>query len=104
MGERAAEQGRRRRTLLAPRGAVEAFSSVPYFWSNQYDQRIQYVGAPAAFSRVVEGAIGDPKFVAVFELDGRLAGAICVNAPARMVKYRRLIAAGHRDRRFDDAL
>jgi NADPH-dependent 2,4-dienoyl-CoA reductase/sulfur reductase-like enzyme len=82
------------RTLLAEPGAAEPFASIPYFWSNQFGTRIQFVGVPGEFAGVAEGALDAPKFVATFEEDGRLVGALCVNSPARMPRYRRAIESG----------
>jgi NADPH-dependent 2,4-dienoyl-CoA reductase/sulfur reductase-like enzyme len=92
------------RTLLSGPRDAEPFSSVPYFWSNQYDKRIQYVGIPGTFTGIVEGSIDEPKFVATFELDGRLVGALCVNSPARMAKYRGLIASGADIKALDEVV
>jgi len=79
------------RTLLAPPGTAVAFRTVPYFWSDQYDLKIQYVGIAGEFAGVVEGSIEENRFVSVFSLGARLVGALCVNWPARMIRYKRLI-------------
>ena len=67
--------------------------AVPYVWSDQYDLKIQYVGTAGAFHSVLEGSIEDKKFVAGYADDGKLVGALCVNSPARMIKYKRFIAS-----------
>jgi NADPH-dependent 2,4-dienoyl-CoA reductase/sulfur reductase-like enzyme len=100
----AVEQGEAAaKTLLYGEGAPP-FASVPYFWSNQYDTRIQFVGIGGNFHRVTEGSLDEPRFVATFELDGRLVGAACVNAPARLSRYRRLITEGIGVDELEDAL
>ncbi|HEX5191395.1 MAG TPA: FAD-dependent oxidoreductase [Solirubrobacteraceae bacterium] len=63
----------------------------PYFWSDQYDVKIQAVGFPARAEalRILESTPGGDRFVAVGERDGRLVGAIGFNAAARVAWYRR---------------
>jgi hypothetical protein len=42
---------------------------------------------------VVEGDVEERKFVAAFGLGGRTVGALCFSWPARLARYRRLVAA-----------
>ena len=66
---------------------------MPYFWSDQYGKKIQYVGVAGEFAGIVEGGIDEERFVAIFTSGDQLVGALCVNAAAgRMIRYRRLIA------------
>jgi NADPH-dependent 2,4-dienoyl-CoA reductase/sulfur reductase-like enzyme len=99
----AAEQGTAAaRALLAGRGA-EPFAPVPYFWSDQYDAKIQFVGlcGPDDEVRVVHGSFAERRFVALYGRAGRLVGALAVSRPRLLMAYRRLIAAGAA---WDDAL
>jgi 3-phenylpropionate/trans-cinnamate dioxygenase ferredoxin reductase component len=80
------------KTLLGGPELAQPFSSVPYVWSDQYDKKLQYVGIVGEFVGVLEGAVDEGRFVAAFGLDGILVGALCVNWPARMVRYKRAIA------------
>jgi len=79
-------------TLLHGREDARPYVAVPYVWSDQYDAKIQYVGAAGDFHSILEGSIEEQKFVAGYVADGVLVGALCVNRPARMVKYKRFIA------------
>ena len=100
----AVEQGAAaaRRLLAAPGEAVE-FAPVPYFWSDQYDTKIQFLGrcCPTDEARVVDGSIEERRFVALFARDGRLIGALAFNRPRLLMGYRKLLAA---KTSFDDAL
>lgn len=80
-----------RSLLLGPEHSP-LFSSVPFFWSDQYDKKIQYVGTAGEFAEVTEGGLDEERFVATFTFEGQLVGALCVNAPGRMIRYKRLIA------------
>jgi NADPH-dependent 2,4-dienoyl-CoA reductase/sulfur reductase-like enzyme len=79
--------------LLAEPGELKPFSTVPYVWSDQYSLKLQYVGIPGTFHGVVDGSFDSEQFVAAFEDEGRLVGALCVNSPGKMARFKRLIAA-----------
>ena len=90
----AAEQGvAAARALLAGAGA-EPFAPVPYFWSDQYDAKIQFVGvcAPDDDVRIVHGSVAERRFVALYGRAGRLVGALAISRPRLLMAYRRLIA------------
>lgn len=85
----AVEQGRHAaRTLL---GANEAFSSVPYFWSDHYSAKMRFVGRGVAATDVVVEEATETRLTAVYGRDGLVRGAVCVNAPRQLVKYRTAI-------------
>lgn len=82
------------RNALRP-GAATAYSTVPYFWSDWYAHRIQFVGVAAADEvRVVAGDVGSGRLIALYRHRDRLSGALLLNGQARVMKYRALIAAG----------
>ncbi len=91
------------RRLLAGDGPGEPFGPVPFFWSDQYDRKIQLAGRvrPTDEIEIVAGSLADKKFCALYGRDGRVVGALTVNMPARVIRYRRQIAEGLR---WDDAL
>lgn len=99
----AAEQG-----AAAARNAVDPenakpYGTVPYFWSDWYDVRIQFVGSPDADEvRLVDG---DPasggRWVALYRRGDRLIGALTVNGQTEIMKYRVQIMKGGS---WDDAL
>lgn len=70
---------------------------VPWFWSDQYDLKIQLAGLPLdASSQLVRGDPSTGKF-AVFHLQGNVVRAVeAVNAPPEFMFGRKLIAAGTR--------
>ncbi len=79
------------RTLLG--GPTEAYAPIPYFWSDQYGQRIRFVGHASGGEtiEVAEGSVDEMKFVATYEREGRLVAALTVNLPSRVVPYRNKI-------------
>ena len=76
-------------------GRLVSYRGVPYFWSDQYDARIQFAGhrRPGESLRTVPTDQPD-RHVALVERDGLLVGALAVNAPRELLRYRSLIAAG----------
>ncbi|MGC7101541.1 NAD(P)/FAD-dependent oxidoreductase [Amycolatopsis lurida] len=86
----ATEQGRAAaRNLLE--GDATPFSPLPYFWTDQYDVKIQVHGLipPDATMTVVEGAIDDGRFVAEYRDGGELTGVLGWNFPARLLAHRK---------------
>ena len=65
---------------------------VPYFWSDQYDVKIQCLGEPQA-SDVVHVVEDDGrKFLAYYERDGVLVGVVGGGMPGKVMKARAKIA------------
>jgi 3-phenylpropionate/trans-cinnamate dioxygenase ferredoxin reductase subunit len=69
---------------------------VPWFWSDQYDRKIQLAGRVWADDEVVvvEGSLEERRFAALYGRAGRLVGVFGMNRPRHVVQYRNLIAAG----------
>ena len=89
----AAEQGvHAASSLLAGPGAA-AFASVPYFWSDQFDVKIQSIGLPEPSDEVhvVAGSIAERRFVACYGRDGQLSAAIGFNSPRQLMGFRALL-------------
>jgi 3-phenylpropionate/trans-cinnamate dioxygenase ferredoxin reductase subunit len=68
------------------------YDAVPWFWSNQYDLKLQTVGVSAGYDAVVMR--GDPaarSFSLVYLKDGRVIALDCVNATRDYVQGRALV-------------
>lgn len=89
--------------LLAADGDAEEFAPVPWFWSDQYDRKIQLAGRCDAGDSVelIEGTFDDARFVALIGRAERLKGVFGVNRPAVVNRWRQHIADGIS---WDDAL
>jgi NADPH-dependent 2,4-dienoyl-CoA reductase/sulfur reductase-like enzyme len=81
-----------RRLLAGDTG--EPFAPVPFFWSDQYDVKIQFVGRSDAEDdlEVVHGSVAERRFVALYGRNGRLVGALGFSRPRQLMQYRRMIA------------
>lgn len=78
-------------------GESRPFAAVPYFWTDQYDMRVQAHGQLAGHDEVrfVDGeATGMPgRFVAVYRRGRMLSGVVAVGAVKAAREWRALIAA-----------
>ncbi|QBI66408.1 FAD-dependent oxidoreductase [Mycobacterium avium subsp. hominissuis] len=66
---------------------------VPYFWSDQYDVKIQCLGEPEAGDIVHIVEDDGRKFLAYYERDGALVGVVGGGMPGKVMKTRAKIAA-----------
>ncbi|MFZ0834078.1 MAG: FAD/NAD(P)-binding oxidoreductase, partial [Mycobacterium sp.] len=92
--EHAARQGEvAARTLLAGPQGGDTFDEVPYFWSDQYDVKLQMLGLPTDYDalEIVEGDPDEWQFVAAY---GRAGHTIAVlgTTPGRAHAYHDAIA------------
>lgn len=84
-----------RHAALAMIGKPTPYKEVPWFWSDQYDLKLQIAGLARPGDLLVMR--GDPKLrkFAVFHLrDGRVAAVEAVNAAPEYIVGRKLIAEG----------
>jgi NADPH-dependent 2,4-dienoyl-CoA reductase/sulfur reductase-like enzyme len=80
------------RTLLAGPDRAEDYDEVPYFWSDQYDVKLQMLGVPTDYD-AVEIVEGDPdawEFVAAYGRGGRTI-AVLGTVSGRVYAYREAI-------------
>ena len=75
----------------APPG--EPYDPVPWFWSDQYDRKIQLAGrsSDADEVRVVDGSLEERRFVALYRQGDRLVGALAMNRPRLLVTFQGLV-------------
>ncbi len=76
-------------------GTPTDYHAVPWFWSNQYDLRLQTVGLSIGHDALV--VRGDPAaraFSVIYLKDGRVTALDCVNTVRDYVQGRALVAEG----------
>ena len=76
-------------------GIEASYDAVPWFWSNQYDLKLQTVGISAGHNQMV--VRGDPaarSFSVIYLAQGRIIALDCVNATRDYVQGRRLVVEG----------
>lgn len=84
------------RTLLAGPGQGDPYDPVPWFWSDQYDRKVQVAGHPGPGDevRLVDGSYEEHRFVALYGDGEHLTAVVGVNRPRLVVQYRQAIADG----------
>jgi NADPH-dependent 2,4-dienoyl-CoA reductase/sulfur reductase-like enzyme len=75
-------------------GDVRAFDPVPYFWSDQYDAKLQCLGFAGAGDEVVvvRGGFEQQKWVALVRDGSRLGGVVGLRSPGQVMKLKPLLA------------
>jgi 3-phenylpropionate/trans-cinnamate dioxygenase ferredoxin reductase subunit len=78
-------------------GKRSAISALPWFWSDQYDLKLQIAGLNAGYDEVVVS--GDPscdrEFSCFYFRNGELIAADCVNRPRDFMLAKRAITTYH---------
>ena len=73
-------------------GVEKEYDSVPWFWSDQYDLKLQTVGLSVGFDEaVVRGDPDSRSFSVVYLKNGRVIALDCVNNPKDYVQGRKLV-------------
>ena len=83
-------------TAPDPASGPPAYDPVPWFWSDQYDRKIQLAGRSSQADEVavVDGSTAERRFVALYRRGGRLSGVLAMNRPRLLVTYRGLVERG----------
>ena len=77
------------------RGVAGAYHALPWFWSNQFDLKLQTAGLSIGHDQTV--LRGDPatrSFSVIYLKGGKVVALDCVNAVKDYVQGRKLVEAG----------
>lgn len=75
-------------------GTPGPYHAVPWFWSNQYDLRLQTVGLSAGHDlEILRGDPGSGSFSVIYLKNGRVVALDCVNATKDYVQGKALVVA-----------
>jgi NADPH-dependent 2,4-dienoyl-CoA reductase/sulfur reductase-like enzyme len=82
--------------ILAGPGGPSPYLHVPWFWSDQYDVKIQFAGRMRGDDemRVIWGSLAERRFVALYGRAGRVVGVLTFGRPRAVIQYKKLIAQG----------
>jgi len=76
-------------------GRGEPYRAVPWFWTDQFDAKLQMVGLSAGHDRIaIRGEPESRKFSVFYFRENRLAAIDSVNRPVDHMAGRKLLAAG----------
>jgi NADPH-dependent 2,4-dienoyl-CoA reductase/sulfur reductase-like enzyme len=95
----AAEQGAaaaRNLLAVAADGDPTPYAAVPFFWSDQFEARIQFLGRATGDDdvEIVAGSLEEGRFAAVYSRSGRLRAVLGVSMPKVVMPMRALLAQG----------
>lgn len=88
----ASEQGKVAAATIC--GLSKEYKSLPWFWSDQYDLKLQIAGLSQGYDAVViRGDKNNSRsFAAFYFKDGRLIAADCINRPQEFMLSKKIIA------------
>lgn len=77
-------------------GQQKAYGSLPWFWSDQYDMKLQIAGLSHGYDEVlIRGDVSNGRSFAAFYLkSGQLIAADCVNRPQEFVLSKKILGQG----------
>ena len=84
------------RRLLQSDEEATPYAPVPWFWTDQYDRKVQLAGRPHTDDevRVVAGSTAEHRFAAFYGRDGRFTAALGMNRPRQVMQSEGLLDAG----------
>lgn len=75
-------------------GAAEPYDALPWFWSNQYDLKLQTVGLSTGYDRlIVRGTPSTRGFSVIYLRNDRVIALDCVNSTRDYVQGKALVSA-----------
>lgn len=81
---------RRRCGLLV--GEPKPYNAVPWFWSNQYDLRLQTIGLSAGYdTAITRGDVAKRSFSIIYLKQGQVVALDCVNSTKDYVQGKALV-------------
>ena len=84
------------RRLLAGESEIEPYAPTPWFWTDQFDRKIQLAGRtrPTDEVKIVTGSIEERRFAAAYGREGKLVGILGFNRPRHVMQYKQMITEG----------
>lgn len=75
-------------------GVGERYVSVPWFWSNQYDLKLQTVGLSTGYDDlVIRGAVDSRRFSVIYLKSGKVIALDCINMAKDYVQGKALVSS-----------
>ncbi|MFC7049298.1 NAD(P)/FAD-dependent oxidoreductase [Emcibacter nanhaiensis] len=84
--------GQAKITAKAIMGTLEVYDEIPWFWSDQFDMKLQIAGLSAGYDQIViRGDLNSRSIAAFYLKDGVLIAMDGVNRPAEFMASKKLI-------------
>jgi 3-phenylpropionate/trans-cinnamate dioxygenase ferredoxin reductase subunit len=78
-------------TAKAMLGIESIYNDIPYFWSDQYDIKLQILGSFASFDDIVHRGEKSTELTSFFLKDGKIVAVVGINRPQDIAIARRLM-------------
>lgn len=73
----------------------EDYAAVPWFWSNQYDLKLQTIGLSIGYDQeLLRGELDSGSFTVIYLRQGKIIALDCVNRPADFIQGKAIIQQG----------
>ncbi|MCH2616583.1 MAG: FAD-dependent oxidoreductase [Acidimicrobiales bacterium] len=84
------------RRLLTGENKIEPYAPTPWFWTDQFDRKIQLAGRTRSTDEVqiITGSTEERRFAAAYGRDGKLVGILGFNRPRHVMQYKQMITDG----------
>jgi len=84
------------RRLLAGNSHKESYTPTPWFWTDQFDRKIQLAGRTRSTDeiKIVTGSIEERRFATAYGRGGKLVGILGFNRPRHVMQYKKMITDG----------
>lgn len=90
----AVEQARTAASAIV--GKLTPYHSLPWFWSDQYDLKLQIAGLSQGYDQViVRGKSAQRSFIAFYFQAGKLIAADCINRQQEFAMAKKLVLSGY---------
>ncbi|MEM9522312.1 MAG: FAD/NAD(P)-binding oxidoreductase [Actinomycetota bacterium] len=82
--------------LLVDDADAAPFEPVPWFWSDQFDRKIQLAGRirPGDDVHLATGSLDERRFAQLYGREGKLVGVLGFNRPRHVMQYKMMIQNG----------
>ncbi|MFD0658214.1 oxidoreductase C-terminal domain-containing protein [Thermocatellispora tengchongensis] len=80
-------------------GADRPYTPIPYFWTDQYDVKIQAHGLPSAAAKVTiaDGDVAQGRFTALYQEGGQVTAVLGWNMPKQARLLRQQVLGAWQD-------
>ncbi|MEC7909809.1 MAG: FAD/NAD(P)-binding oxidoreductase [Actinomycetota bacterium] len=92
--DNAAEQGKHAAlSLIRHHSAVRPYAPIPWFWSDQFDRKIQLAGisSPEDDFEVVVDSPSEGRFTGIYGSEGKLRAVLGINRPRHVMQFKSLM-------------
>lgn len=73
-------------------GDALPYNEVPWFWSDQYDVKLQTAGVLQGYDQTVKRSIDENKWIIFYLKAGQLIAADCINTPAEFMAIKKVLS------------